>query len=62
MSNKYDTYMKMGRALKNGDEKMASDIAKIIIKSDRFQMGKGIYFDEELFVTRCDKKILKGSN
>ena len=44
MSNsKYDAYLKIGAALKNGDEEKASDIAKIIIKSDR-QYEKDIEF------------------
>lgn len=59
MSNKYEAYIKVGKALKNGDERMASDIAKIIIKSDRLHRKKGVYFAEELLVSKSDKKILK---
>ena len=48
MSNsKYDAYLKIGAALKNGDEEKASDIAKIIIKSDR-QYEKDIEFFKDL--------------
>ena len=59
MLNKYEAYLKIGRALSTGNEKNASTIAKIIIKSDRIQQKKGILFSERLVVSRDDKKILK---
>ena len=59
MSNKYEAYIKIGKALRTGNEKIASDIAKIIIKSDRLQQKKGILFSENLLVSRDDKKVLK---
>lgn len=57
-NSKYDAYLKIGVALKNGDEKVASDIAKIIIKSDRQCQKRGIGFTNNLLLTRSDKRIL----
>ncbi len=62
MTNKYEAYIKIGRALREGNEKNASDIAKIIIKSDRIQQKKGILFSKSLVVSREDKKVLKSGD
>ena len=60
MSNsKYDAYLKIGAALKNGDEKKASDIARIIIKSDRQYEKDGVIFAEKVIISRHDKRLLK---
>ncbi len=59
MSNRYDAYIQIGRALRTGNEKLASNIAKVIIKSDRVHHKKGVFFSENLSIPRNDKKILK---
>ena len=58
MPNKYSAYIKVGKALKSGDQKIASSIAKIIIKSDRLNKKRGVLFDEKLLLSRDDKKKL----
>lgn len=62
MSNKYDAYIQIGKALRSGDEKGASNIAKVIIKSDRIHKKNGILFSEKILVSRERKKILKSSD
>lgn len=62
MANKYTAYIKVGRALKNGDQQIASNIAKIIIKSDRSYKKRGVLFNEKLLVSRSDKKILNADD
>lgn len=62
MSNRYDAYIQIGKALRSGDEKVASNIAKVIIKSDRIHQKKGILFSEKILVSRENKKILKSGD
>ena len=55
--SKFEIYMLIGRALKNGDEKLASEYAQIIVNHKK--NNKAIFsHSEEIALSRAQKKLL----
>ena len=57
--SKYDAYLRIGKALKNGDQKTASNCAQIIIRSNRHAKKMNSLCDDRLILTRSDKSFFK---
>lgn len=57
--SQYEMYLRIGRALKNSDKRMASAYAQAIIKSNRRNRKSGDIGSDKMSLSRHDKRICR---